>query len=180
MVFFMPACRDITSPVKVVIPMPDISPISTPTFHVIIEPTPTEWLPYNTVTINDGECKKLVPTTIPVVGTENLTNEEIAGKLFSLYLEKHISLNHHHFCKLENYRIEKIISDKRINFLSKEQEVDFVNWVVYSVQIKKVPSSWVAGNGEFAPRGWIVQKIVIIGVSKLSDEYVLKLIGTGP
>lgn len=61
-----------------------------------------------------------------------------------------------------------------------EQGVDFVKWILYSVQINEVPSSWVAGNGDIAPNGWIVHKALIIGVTKVNEEYVLKLIGTGP
>jgi hypothetical protein len=64
--------------------------------------------------------------------------------------------------------------------VAKEQGVDFVNWIIYSVQIREVPSSWVAANGEFANDGWIINKILIVGVTKVNDEYVLKLIGTGP
>jgi hypothetical protein len=163
------------------LPVPSRATIaSLPVFTETIEPTPTEWLPFNPNIVNTDECAKLVPKTIPVAGTENLLHEEIAQKLFALYLEKHITLEPHHVCKLESYRIEKTTADKKIDFLAKEQDVGFVNRVVFSVQILEVPSSWVTGNGEFAPDGWIVHKALIIGVTKVGDQYILKLIGTGP
>jgi hypothetical protein len=117
---------------------------------------------------------------MPVADADDLTNEEIAQMLFALYLEKHLTLPSHHFCKLETYRIEKTTVEHDIDHLAREQAVDFVNWIVYSVQIREVPSSWVAGNGEFANDGWIINKVLIVGVTKVDDEYVLKLIGTGP
>lgn len=125
-------------------------------------------------------CEKLVDTAVPMSDTENLTHEEIAQRLFALYLEKNLTLPLHHFCKLEDDRIERTTIDHNIDLLAQEQGVSFVNWVIYSVQIREVPSSWIAGNGEFANEGWIVNKVLIVGVTKVNDEYVLKLIGTNP
>ena len=81
---------------------------------------------------------------------------------------------------MEDFTVETVQEDKRMNFLANEQKVDYISTVQYSVQIPEVPSNWVAGNGELAPNGWIIHKFLIIGITKTNDQYVLKLIGTGP
>jgi hypothetical protein len=141
-------------------------------------PTPTEWLPYNPSPSAEG-CGEFT-ATLPVKGTENLSKLEISKKLFEIYLGHYKAPELGGLCRLEDFKVEEVREDKRLDFLAQEQNVDFVNTVGYSVQMKEAPTGWAAGNGVLGPNGWLLHKSLIIGVTKVNDEYVLKLIGTGP
>ena len=142
------------------------------------QPTQTGWLPYNPNGSDTG-CHEFV-ATIPVTQAEGLSQEETIKQLFEIYLDHYKASELGVRCRLEDYKIENILLDKRIALLANEQNLDYVGSVQYSVQIKELPSWWVAGNGELANDGWIVNKGLIVGVTKVGDEYALKLIGTGP
>jgi hypothetical protein len=137
-----------------------------------------EWLPYNP-NLSDQGCNAFT-AILPVKGTEKSSQVDIAQKLFEIYLAHYKSPELGGQCRLEDFKLETVKGDSRIDFLAKEQKVEFVSRVIYSIQIKEVPSDWVAGNGELAANGWILHKGLIIGVIKVNDQYVLKLIGTGP
>jgi hypothetical protein len=141
-------------------------------------PTPTDWLPYNPNYSAEG-CDEFT-ATLPVREAENLSPLEISRILFEIYLGHYHSPGLGGLCRLEDFKVENVTNDKRLDFLTNEQNVDFVNTVEYSLQVKEAPTQWAAGNGELAADGWIVHKALIIGVTKVNDEYVLKLIGTGP
>lgn len=142
------------------------------------QPTQTTWLPYNPNGSDTG-CHEFV-ATVPVTQAEGVSQEETIKQLFEVYLDHYKASEMGERCRLEDYKIENVLLDKRIAFLANEQNLNYVGSVQYSVQIKEVPSWWVAGNGELANDGWIVNKGLIVGVIKVGDEYVLKILGTGP
>lgn len=143
-----------------------------------MDPTPTQWLPYNP-NVSAAGCGEFT-ASLPIQGTEKFSQVEISQKLFEIYLGHYKSPHLGGECRLEDFKVENVKGDNRISFLAQEQKVDFVNTIEYSVQVKEAPTGWLAGNGEMAPDGWIVHKFLIIGVTKVNDQYVLKLIGTGP
>lgn len=139
-------------------------------------PTPTEWLPYNPNYTAQG-CGEFT-ATLPVKDAENLSQLEISRKLFEIYLGHYKVHGLGSLCRLEDFKVENV--EDRFANLAAEQNVDFVNTVEYSLRVKEAPTNWAAGNGELAGNGWINHKFLIIGVTKVNDEYVLKLLGTGP
>jgi hypothetical protein len=170
------------SPTTILLPI-FVTPSTLPTQPVIPlaitpQPTRTDWLPYNPNGSDTG-CHEFV-ATVPVTQAEGVSQEEMIKQLFEMYLDHYKAPEIGGRCRLEDYKIENVLLDKRIAFLANEQNLDYVGSVQYSVQIKEVPSRWVAGNGELANDGWIVNKGLIIGVTKVDDEYVLKILGTGP
>ena len=141
-------------------------------------PTPTEWLPYNETPSTTG-CSEFM-ATLSMQEAEHLSKERLAKRLFEIYLAHYQSPNLGSQCRLEDFVVQSAKLNKSINFLANEQNVDYVGIVQYSVRISEIPSNWVAGNGELEKDGWIKNKGLIIGVTKVNDQYVLKLIGTGP
>ena len=142
------------------------------------KPTPTEWLPYNPDSSDSG-CGEFT-ATLSITGTERISQEDLIKRLFEKSLAHYKSPEMGGGCRLEEYIIENTSLDERLVFLAKEQKVDYVGTVQYSVRIKEVPSGWAAGNGEIAPDGWILHKFLIVGVSTVDNLYILKPIGTGP
>jgi hypothetical protein len=143
-----------------------------------VEPTSTEWLPYNP-NISDEGCGEFI-ATLSIEGTEGWSEEKIGRKLFEIYLEHFKSPSLGGRCRLENFIIEDAKFDQIVAFLTKDQKMDFTVNVLYSIQIQEVPSDWLAGNGELAKDGWIIHKYLIIGAIKDNNQYILHLIGTGP
>jgi hypothetical protein len=141
-------------------------------------PTVGQWLPYNPNSSDQG-CGAFI-ATLPSLGTNGLSQEEIFRRLFDGYLAHFRSPDLGSDCRLENYRVENVIIDSKIAFLAGEQKVDQVAWVIFSVQVTEVPTEWIAGNGELAAQGWVSHKSLIVGFTKSSTNYTLKLIGTGP
>ena len=168
-------------PTKTTTPIPvstkSIEPTVIASITSVIESTPTEWLPYNPK-IMGATCD--FATKVSVNEVKGLSKEGLAKRLFEIFLSHFHSQDIDNFCRLYKFKVDKTYLDDRIFFLVKEQHVDYVIRVIYSVQIKEVPSSWVAGNGEFSPSGWIIKKSEIIGITKVNNQYILKLIGTGP
>jgi hypothetical protein len=152
-----------------------------PSTDIMAEPTPTDWVPYdpNNPYDNNG-CGVTSPATVSTKDAKGLSQAELIKKLFEVYLGYFKSPDVGRMCRLEDFTIDDVILDNRIAFLAKEQHVDYVAYVIYSVQIKTEPTDWIAGNGEFASNGWMDNKELIVGVTKTGNDYVLKLIGTGP
>ena len=170
----LPAATALTTPTSSTIP-PTWTSIPITTTPSVVS-TPTEWLPYNPNYSAEG-CNEFT-ATLPVHEAENLSQLEISRRLFEIYLGHFQSPELGGLCRLEDFKVENV--EARFANLAAEQHVDFVNTVAYSLQVKEAPTQWAAGNGELAANGWIVHKALIIGVTKVNDEYVLKLIGTGP
>ncbi|MCL4530660.1 MAG: hypothetical protein M1485_03625 [Chloroflexi bacterium] len=171
------ACNPAQKLVETSTPLP--IPTETVTTTPDLSPTLTEWLPYNLNNSNNG-CGAAFDATLSVTEAKGLSQEELAKKLFEVYLGHSKSPDLGGRCRLEDFKVNRALLDTRISFLAAEQHVNYVAYVIYDVQIKETPSDWVAGNGEIAPNGWIVNKEFIIGVTKVGDDYVLKVLGTGP
>jgi len=160
------------------------TPIPTPTETATsipdLVPTPTvwQWLPYDPDPSNAG-CADFV-ATLAVQGTDGLSQEELFKRLFEVYLAHFKSPELGGICRLEDYRVENVLVDQKIAFLAAEQHLDRVASLEFSVQVSSEPTDWVAGNGELAAQGWVIQKFLIVGYTKSSAAYTLKIIGTGP
>src|SRR5689334_14256225 len=163
--FGLSACNSATAiPTKILPVQPTATqPALTPTainIHLpttsspILTSTPKEWLPYDLNLSSSGCGMGMFTSTLPVKEAENLSQLDIAHKLFEIYLAHYRSPELGGQCRLEDFKVEDVKGDSRIDFLAKEQKVDFVSRVLYSVQIKETPSDWVAGNGELATEGW--------------------------
>jgi hypothetical protein len=148
--------------------VPDLPPTS----------TAWQWLPYDQNPSRAG-CTDFV-ATLAVQGTQGLSQEEIFKQLFEGYLSHFRSPDLGGICRLEDYRVENVLVDQKIAFLAAEQHLDRVASLDFSVQVSSEPTDWVAGNGELAAQGWVIHKFLIVGYTKSSAAYILKIIGTGP
>jgi hypothetical protein len=137
--------------------------------------TPTHWLSYNANASEKG-CEIFTPTLL-VKEAENLSQAEISRKLFEEYLAHYKSPELGEVCRLEDFKLEKV---QALDVMAQRYQVDFVNAVEYSVQVKEEPTMWMWGRGKLSSDGWIIHKFLIIGVIKSNGQYVLKLLGTGP
>ncbi len=121
-----------------------------------------DWLPQDPKPRLDG-CDDFI-ATLPIDQAGGLTQEELIGQLFGIYLDRFHKPNLGSVCRLVGASVDKVTLDQRIAFLAQEQNVDEVAWVYFSVQVSSVSTNWVAANGELSADGWIRHKTLIVGV----------------
>jgi hypothetical protein len=108
-----------------------------------------------------------------------MTQVEIAGALFGQYLEQYQISILPASCKLISYEVEDVSIDPALEYFREEQGVDMMAWVTYSVQAV-APGFWTAGNGVSCDDRWILDKSMILGLTRVGDVFKLTIHGTGP
>jgi hypothetical protein len=108
-------------------------------------------------------------------------SREIVGYLFDQWLDHSKLLEAPLRYRLDDYQITEVVLPENLETLAKEQSVDFVAAVTFSVKPAVAPYSyWVAGNGTVTEDGWIKNKFLLVGVVEKDNLYKLSVIGTGP
>jgi hypothetical protein len=180
LIFLIIACAACT-PLTLLPPTSTLPPPATLRTPILeLTPTNPAGLPFDPSLMRSADCMEPYTAKLPIKELQGLSNEEIITHLFENYLSHYKIPDRGAMCRLIDFDIVSVTHEVNLDFLAKEQNVDFVDGVVYSVQMPVLPSDWVAGNGEFGENGWIIHKFMISGAVKVDDEYVLKLIGTGP
>jgi hypothetical protein len=103
----------------------------------------------------------------------------ITGALFSRYLEQFLEPEMPASYHLTSFAISEVSIDSTLKDFAQEQHVDWAGWVTYSVQAENL-DCWIAGNGVLGEAGWVLDKVMIVGVTKVGDVYKLTVHGTGP
>lgn len=154
----------------------NISPTNATTLTptATLNPTPTEWLPFDPSIYQDNNDAQICSIPyIPTLSKEqaaNLSPVQIASELFILWLNHYTASNTPKLCRLLDYRLEAITTHP------------YQSGVIiahFSVQIAQVPSNWVAADGTFEPQGWVTQKRLNLSVGETPIEYTLTILG-GP
>jgi len=119
--------------------------------------------------------------TASVDALKQQSPKEIASYLFDQWLNHSKASEAPLRYRLEDYQIREVELPENLEALAKEQSVDFVAAVTFSVKPTQVPYSyWVAGNGTVTEEGWIKNKFLLVGVVEKDVIYKLSVIGTGP
>ncbi|MGD9092507.1 MAG: hypothetical protein PVF74_06645 [Anaerolineales bacterium] len=108
-----------------------------------------------------------------------MNQEEIALLLFEQYLEGYQGSVVPASCKLRSFKVEEVSIDPTLMDFAEERGVDMMAWATYSVQAT-APGFWIAGNGVSDDDGWVLDKSMIVGLTKVGDVFKLTLHGTGP
>jgi len=132
-------------------------------------------------TETSGSWPPTPAAALAIKSAENLSDEDLSGALFCQYLEKHKHSQVDIAQQLTDYQVHQISADESLQELLLENQVEYLSWVSFSVlPAQEFSSWWVAGNGEVSNDGWIRHKSLIIGIFKNNENYILKIIGTGP
>lgn len=124
-------------------------------------------------------CLQVKTTEMPVSKTLDQTNEEIAAQLYSQYLEGYQSAALPDFCRLNAFDVKGVKVDPTLVPFKEEMGVDFMAWVRYSVQ-PVAYGLWMAGNGISGEDGWVLDKWMIVGLTRAGEVIKLTIHGTGP
>jgi len=125
-----------------------------PTYSVppnLIEPTPIQ-LPF--VENFNRDCNNPAVVHLPISDTLGMSEDEIAEKLMSLYLDSFNNPQVSGFCRIDGYRIEKAFYDSRLELPTFSPKGDFMRVVQFSVKLIQIPNTWMSYSGEIDQQNW--------------------------
>ncbi len=108
-----------------------------------------------------------------------MPHEEIVRRLYQQYLDAYRIAAQPDDRRIVDYEIHSVELKPALQTTAAEHGVDQIASVRFSVQ-SVLPYTWVAGNGELAPQGWVRDKILLVGLKEEFGRYWLTLLGTGP
>ncbi len=154
------------------------SQIPTPTFiqstpTLILPSTPAEnQLPYNA---NIGDITYCDSANILLLKKDatGFSEDQIAGKLIEMWLSYFRDDQAPAYCRIEDYRVDKVYYDPRTPGLPLEPKGNFMRVVQFSIKLIQVPNYWMSLTGETDQSHWLHtgQNLAIF---KTSDGYTMK------
>lgn len=132
-------------------------PISTLTY-LQVEPTGTEiQLPFVGHLAYGEYCdaKSVADFSLPIADAQGMNEEEIAGKLVSLWLTYFHNLDAPGFCRIDGFAIEEVSYDESWARIPIEPKGDFLRRAMFSVKLIQLPSFWMSWPGEIDQDNWL-------------------------
>ena len=117
----------------------------------IVEPTPIQ-LPF--VENFNKDCNNPAVVDLPISDAQGLSEDDIAEKLMSLYLDSFNNPQVSDFCRIDGYRIEKAFYDSRLELPTFSPKGDFMRVVQFSVKLIQIPNVWMSYSGEIDQQNW--------------------------
>ena len=170
---------------------PSASPISTvlfqltatsvpPTYSVppnLIEPTPIQ-LPFIEGIeghTNIEYCDKSVVVHLPISDAQGASEDEIASKLMSLYLDYYNNSQAPGYCRIDGYRIEKVFYDSRLELPTFSPKGDFMRVVQFSIKLIQIPNAWMSYSGEIDQQNWFhISEALAIFKNEADGVYTMR------
>jgi hypothetical protein len=165
------ACNSsVTSPA---ITSSDIKPTATEVFRQNLSPTATEiQLSFNPNVKNDGNCEP-PNASLSKTEAENLSEDEIAYKLFDIWLSDYKKPGAPLYCRIADYTIDKVYYDERTPYLPLEPKGDIMRVVIFSVKLIQIPNVWMSFSGEIDQDNWL-HTAHAIAIFKTDTGYIMK------
>jgi hypothetical protein len=144
----------------------------TSTPELIETSLPTPILSSNIEQENSAVCQKPPYAALSLVSAVDLSEEEITRKLVDEWLNRYTGLAVDPFCRIDNYRIDDISSDPKVNSLPLQPRGDFMRVVKFSVKLIQLPSDWMSFQGELDQENWLNIR-QYVSISTVGDDYVM-------
>jgi len=136
-------------------PTPDLNSSPTPTeTRSPFEPTPIQ-LPLNEGNYEAKYCNNPTGVSLPISDAQDLTDDEIATKLMSLYLDYYKNPQAPDFCRIDGYRIEKVFYHEGMTSQLVTQKGTFMRQVNFSIKLIQIPNYWIGIPGEIDQQNWL-------------------------
>lgn len=144
----------------------------TPATKIIIV-TPTAFqLPFNDKNVESKYCQ--VPSVkLSISDVQGLSDDEIAKKLMSLYLDYFNVLDAPDWCRIDGYKIDKVYYDERTPSLPLEPKGDIMRVVLYWIKLIQIPNFWMSLAGEVDQQNWLHTRATL-AIFHLEDGYTMK------
>jgi len=119
--------------------------------------------------------------SLPIKSLEHLSQEEIAARLFTLWLDHFQSEAVDYRIRLQDFKIQEVILIPEFQSCAKDIGTEFIPTVRYSVLPFHIPApDWDAGSGTSGEDHWIVDKLAEMGIFKTGDAYTFRRLGEPP
>lgn len=121
-------------------------------------------------------------TSLPENDFADATQEEIAARLFTLYLDQFQSESIDKNIQLVDYQIISFSETSDSDNCANEIGVNSIFEVKYSVEPFVFHNSdWIAGSGNISESGkWINDKLAMVALYKEDGSYMMKLLADPP
>ncbi len=121
-------------------------------------------------------------TSLPVDNLAGATQEDIAEKLFSLYLEQFKDKSADRSLQLVDFKILGALLSPFSTKCAKDLGLESIIDVNYSVApAVNLNSNWAAGNGSYdISNNWINDKVSTLAIYKTGKSYTFKKLGMPP
>lgn len=104
--------------------------------------------------------------------------EEIAEKMFALWLDHFKYLSVDESVRLDDYLITEVVFPPEFQLCAQDLGIEYIARVLFSVRTIRYPApDWVAGNGTIGDDHWINDKTVNIAVFKTGDAFSFRILG---
>jgi hypothetical protein len=111
-------------------------------------------LPFNDQNVEHEYCQ-LPPVELSTGEAWGMSEDEIAGELMALLLDYFHSPQAPDYCRIADYRLDKVYYDERTPYTSLQPRGDFLRTVQFSVKLIQVPSFWMSWPGEIDTQNWL-------------------------
>lgn len=147
----------------------------TPTYSVppnLIEPTPIQ-LPF--VKDFKRDCNNPAVVRLSISDTQGWSEDDIAEKLMSLYLDSFNNPQVSDFCRIDGYRIEKVYYDSLLELPTFSPKGDFMRAVEFSVKLIQIPNVWMVYSGEIDQQNWLhTSEALAISKDEIDGVYMMR------
>ena len=110
-------------------------------------------LPFNDTNFEDEFCQspKIV---LSLADANGLDENEIAGKLMEKWLAYFHAPQAPDYCRIDDYRIDKIFYDEQTADLPLEPKGDFMRIAQFSILLVQMPNFWMSWSGQLDQQNW--------------------------
>ena len=138
----------------------------------IIEPTPIQ-LPF--VENFNRDCNNPAVVDLPISDAQVLSEDDIAEKLMSLYLDSFNNPQVSDFCRIDGYSIEKVFYDENLaTSPTMMPKGDFMRVVDFSIKLIQIPNVWMSYSGEIDQQNWLhTSEVLAIFKHKTRGVYTM-------
>jgi hypothetical protein len=118
---------------------------------------------------------------LPMDSVKELSQEEIAEKLFTSWLDHFKTSSVSDSYRLDDFKIENVEIPTDFQYCVKDLGVEYIALIRYSVQESIIPCpNWDAGNGDRGTNRWVKNKLLYIAVFKVGNNYSFQRKGVPP
>jgi hypothetical protein len=135
--------------------------------------TPTNiQLPFNDKNVEHVYCQ-YPSVKLSASNAQGLSDDEITEKLLHLHLAYFYAPEAPDYCRVDDYKIDKVYYDERTPYLPLEPKGDFMRVVQYSIKLIQIPNMWMSLAGEIDHQNWL-HTGANLAIFRLEDGYTMK------
>ncbi len=147
---------------------------STPRSIDTLKVTPTELqLPFNDQNEDWQEYCQWPYIQLATAEAQGMDEEAIAGELMDIALAHFKNPQAPGFCRIDDYRIDRVFYDEKTPLYPLEPKGDFIRTVLFWVKLVQAPNMWASFSGEIDTLNWL-HTGVYVAVFRSSGGYTMQ------